>query len=320
MSVDTDGVPPPERYEFWRSIVWPDWDGDAPTAAQRRDFRARAQGLFCGARTLVLFESDATSGGRAQPPPVDRGGALHLGLVLSGQRLSQTGRDRPHVAQAGDLYAYDPDQDAKVAWPRRHRGVNVMIPRVALNEIFGADIPPPTVLLGALSRSALAPLVTAQFRLLARQAPHFNDLEAETALGGVIDLILTGLRSGRSAPAEVAIPGDTALLAAARRYIDIHLSDRDLDAGRIAQALGCSRATLYRAFAARDLTVGDAIRDSRLGRFREALRRGRTVSIAAAAAQCGLNDARTARRLFKTAYGLSPREFQTAGGSGGGVG
>jgi AraC family transcriptional activator of tynA and feaB len=320
MSVTTDPVPPAERYEFWRGIVWPDWNGDPPTAAQRRDFRARAQGLFCGARTLVLFESDATSGGRARPPPSARGGAIHVGLVLSGQRLSQTDRDRPHLAQAGDLYAYDPDRDAKVAWPRRHRGVNVMIPRAALDEIFGAEIPPPTVLLDALSRSALAPMITAQFRLLARQAPHFNDVEAEAALGGTIDLIVAGLCSGGSqAASEAAASGDPTLLVAAQRYIDIHLSERDLDAARLAQALGCSRSTLYRAFAARELTIGGAIRDIRLGRFREALRRGSIVSIAVAAAQCGLTDARTARRLFKAAYGLSPRDFQAAAGSAGQV-
>lgn len=317
MSVTTDPVPPPERYEFWRSIVWPDWDGDAPTAAQRRDFRAQAQALFCGARTLVVFESDATSGGRAQPPPGERGGALHVGLVLSGQRISQTARDQTHLAQAGDLYAYDPDRDAEVRWPRRHRGVNVMIPRASLNAIFGGDIPTPTVLLDALSRSALGPLITAQLRLLARQAPHLNDLEAEAALGGVVELILAGLRSGRSASASAnAASDDTALLAAARRYMDIHLSERDLDAVRIAQALGCSRATLYRAFAARDLTVGGAIRDFRLSRFRELLRRGTTGGIAAAAAECGLPDSRTARRLFKAAYGLSPRDFQSAAGLG----
>lgn len=313
MSVTTDPVPPQERYEFWRGIVWPDWDSAPPTKSQQRDFRAHAQGLFCGARTLVLFDSDAASGGRARPPPNERGGALHVGLVLAGERLSETRHDRPHRAQAGDLYAYDPDQDARVDWPRRHTGVNLMMPRASLEEIYGEKIPPPTELLDALSRSALAPLVAGQFRLLALQAPHFNDLEAEAAIVGTIDLILAALRSGRpDAVVDEAASGEMALVAAARRYIDIHLSEPDLDAARIAHALGCSRATLYRAFAVRSLTVGDAIRDIRLGRFREALRVGSTTAgIAAAAARCGLTNARTARRLFKAAYGLSPRDFQS---------
>lgn len=316
INVSTEPVPPPERYEFWREIVWPDWDGDRPTAAQRRDFRAAAQGLFCGARTLVTFESDPTSGGRARPAASAQGGALHVGLILSGERLSQAEDDVRHRAQAGDLYAYDPDRAAQVAWPRRHRGVNLMIPRMALDRIFGPDIPPATVLLAALSQSALAPLVAAQFRLLAQQAPLFNDQEAEAALGGTIELILAGLRSGgASLVLDDGASAGATLLIAARRYIEIHLSDRDLEANRIAAALGCSRATLYRAFAECGLTVLEAIRDVRLVRFRHLLRsQPATASIAAAAAQCGLGDPRTVRRLFKTAFGLSPQDFRAAGG------
>lgn len=315
LEVTTAPVPPPERYAFWREIVWPDWDDDRPTAAQRRDFRAAAQGLFCGERTLVTFESDPTSGGRARPPASEQGGALHVGLILSGERLSEAEGDGPHRAQAGDLYAYDPDRAAQVRWPRRHRGVNLMIPRVALTQIFGHDVPPATALLAALSQSALAPLVAVQFRLMAQQASLFNDSEAEAAVGGTVELILAGLRSAHSTTARDDSAPAAALLLAARRYIENHLAERDLDAGRIAAALGCSRATLYRIFAEHDLTVSEAIRDVRLVRFRHLLRsQPSTASIAAAAARCGLGDPRHVRRQFKAVFGLSPKDFRATAG------
>ena len=229
LSVSTAPVPAPERYEFWRRIVWPDWDSDEPTPAQRRDFRGQAEGLFCGSRTLATFESDATSGGRRKPPPQERGGAIHLGLVLGGERLSEASGDRSHRARVGDLYAYDPDRDARVAWPHRHRGVDLAIPREALERIFGADIPLPTELLAALAGSALAP-------------------------------------PGRGPVPATGPAGDSAHRPGGRCGAE---RNGRPDPGGPAQRPG--------------------------------VRRG---------GRGGLRDARTARRLFKAAFGVSPRDFR----------
>lgn len=112
-------------------------------------------------------------------------------------------------------------------------------------------------------------------------------------------------------------------LAAARRAradqcIQAHLADPTLTPGRVAAMLGVSRRSLYAAFATdADRTPGSGVA-ARIRRHRmEAAARlladpGTRRPVHTVAAMVGLPDPAHFSRLFHTAYGASPHDYQWA--------
>ncbi len=105
-------------------------------------------------------------------------------------------------------------------------------------------------------------------------------------------------------------PPSRALYAAAMQYIDRRLSSANLDGDQIARAVGCSRATLYRAFAEQGQTIGDVVRRARLDRVGHLLATMPHLTVSDAAMRYGLLEIRTFNRLFKQFYGMTPSEYR----------
>ena len=79
----------------------------------------------------------------------------------------------------------------------------------------------------------------------------------------------------------------------------------------IAAALGCSRATLYRAFADRDISLADYIKEARLSRAAQVLSKGAAPeTLTDLAHDCGFTNADHFRREFRRRFGVSPSEFR----------
>lgn len=104
------------------------------------------------------------------------------------------------------------------------------------------------------------------------------------------------------------------LWLAASRLIDLQLAHPGLDAAFIAARLGCSRATLYRAFADRDLAVAGYIREQRLQRVWCLLHSlPASVPIAEVARRCGFLDSTSFSRLFRRRFGVRARDVRAGG-------
>ncbi|MBN8887746.1 MAG: helix-turn-helix transcriptional regulator [Rudaea sp.] len=99
---------------------------------------------------------------------------------------------------------------------------------------------------------------------------------------------------------------------AACRWVERNYQDPTLDPAQIARNLRCSRATLYRAFQARGLTVSGFIRQVRLeqvcARFSVAAPR---VPISSIALECGFECLRHFNRSFKAAFGSTAGQLRT---------
>jgi AraC-like DNA-binding protein len=128
---------------------------------------------------------------------------------------------------------------------------------------------------------------------------HFSDVSYSmdpAQKEAVFDL--TGPRS-----AEGSLLLET-VFGQACRWVDRNYQDPALDPAHIARNLRCSRATLYRAFQARGLTVSGYIRRVRLeqvcARFSVAAPR---VPISSIALDCGFECLRHFNRSFKAAFG-----------------
>jgi AraC-like DNA-binding protein len=104
------------------------------------------------------------------------------------------------------------------------------------------------------------------------------------------------------------------LLLAACRLINQQLAHPGLDAAFIAGRLGCSRATLYRAFAHQNLAVAGYIREQRLQQVWSLLHTlPDAVPIAEVARRCGFLDSTSFSRLFRRRFGVRARDVRAGG-------
>jgi AraC-like DNA-binding protein len=102
------------------------------------------------------------------------------------------------------------------------------------------------------------------------------------------------------------------LLHRVRTYVERQLGDPDLDVSKIAAAQHVSVRTLQRIFGAQEQTLTGWIRTRRIEHCRKDLENpslaGRSVK--SIAAEWGLLDPAHFSRLFKAAYGASPRDYR----------
>lgn len=90
-----------------------------------------------------------------------------------------------------------------------------------------------------------------------------------------------------------------------------HLGDCSLSVEHIVAQTGCSRPTVYRAFAHHQQTVARVIRGMRLSRACELLATSPfTVPIETLAYRCGFNELRTFNRAFQREMGITAGEFR----------
>ncbi|WP_406831705.1 helix-turn-helix domain-containing protein [Pedococcus sp. KACC 23699] len=106
----------------------------------------------------------------------------------------------------------------------------------------------------------------------------------------------------------------SSLLLRVLEYARAHLHDPRLNAAEIAAEHHISVRHLYKVLAEGEVSLGDWIRTQRLEACRSDLRGAEWshLTIASIARRHGFTDASTFGRLFRTAYGLSPREWREA--------
>lgn len=305
--VSTDGVEPGEAYDYWRDLAY--YHFDAFQRPKGSAFKARAQVVVSPAGNLYVFRSHGVSGQRtAGQIRADGGDELTLGLVLAGKRNHRDETDGVVVAAAGDFFAYDAAKPSRLEWDD-HQGVQLLLPRKRVEAAIGGDLPPVSDLLRVLKRSNLSPFLRSHLKLLARKIGSLTPAERVTMFEYTVELSLAVLREAAAKENHAPAMGSWGYFNAAKQVIAARLADPGLDPGMIAQELGCSRATLYRAFSQYEMTVAEYIREARL---EEAMRRLRSSSprqsIEAIAAQCGFTDAKHFRKLFRARFGMSPKD------------
>jgi AraC family transcriptional activator of tynA and feaB len=306
--VDTRHVAPTERFELWRDITGYGHEYGLPDQAVGKRFAATGLGFFTEGKRLTLYESDPVVALRTRQQSREAGDDLNIGFLIDGERLGETDGDDRSRTTAGEFFIDDAGRRLEATYPTRHKAAWLGAPRAEVSAIFRGDIPPPGALLAILKSSRLAPVLHAQFAAVARHGLFFTDAEGDAAMTAMTSLVLAAFAAGRD---EAALGHDAApaIVIAAKRHIDTHLGDPRLDVEDVAQAVGCSRTSLYRAFAEAGTGVAETIRDLRLERLR-ALLESEPVTITEASERCGFADPRTMQRQVKARFGLSARDLQ----------
>ncbi|MGC0364628.1 AraC-like DNA-binding protein [Rhodococcus sp. 27YEA15] len=233
-------------------------------------------------------------------------GMIKVGLQLRGHGIVSQ-RDREAVLAPGDFTVYDTSEPYTLHFEGDFSMFVLMFSRSAL-KLSPADLTAVSArrVVGTTGMGSLVSpfLLELSVGLSGNTLPSTPILE-----DAVLDLVSAAL--DEHAPHRASSPG-AVIVASAKSYIDAHLADPNLNTSSIAAAQHISTRYLQKLFEDDHTSVAGWIRSRRLDRCRRDLqdRRMSGESIGAICARHGLLDSSHFSRLFKHAYGLSPRAFR----------
>ncbi|WP_330301934.1 MULTISPECIES: helix-turn-helix domain-containing protein [unclassified Streptomyces] len=208
--------------------------------------------------------------------------------------------DRPHVVQS--------DGDCQVTVFRvskRHLGVS----ESDLRHVVGVPVRGGEGV-GALVSVFLSSLAVEE----ELHGSRIGDRLARSAVDMLAVLVMELCTEGTGTRRETADAADVSAetLARIRAFIDEHLMDPDLSPQSVADAHHISVRYLHKLFENEGTTVSQWVRQRRLEFCRHDLGRlsHRKLTVAAVARRWGFRSASHFSRVFRDAYGMSPREWQ----------
>jgi AraC-like DNA-binding protein len=277
---------------------------EAIALGDRSDFRGR---LRCESISDLQFSvvSGSRQVARRTRRLVQRSAAdvYKVGVQLQGHGVvQQDGR----VARLGpgDLAVYDTARPYELVFEEDFEMLVMVVPRHRLAvRAPGLDDLSAITISGASGSGALASALLRGLDPRTTQ-PGPEAIHLSDAAVAVLAACLVGRTDNRLPPPAVAV------LVAAQRYIDNHLSDPSLTPARVAAAVHLSLRQLQKLFERQAQTIAGCIRERRLERcWRDLADPGlahRPVS--AIAASSGFVDAAYFSRVFRLRFGMCPRE------------
>jgi AraC-like DNA-binding protein len=235
---------------------------------------------------------------------------VSLTLMMDHGIEHQFGACKSSIAvQPGQILVKDFTETAAAWWPTFHRGLNLHLSRPTVDAVIGNRSW--HVHGTVLSPGGLSPMLKAQMQALAEIMAGLSATARAAALEATATLATTVLRAELGSQLEDEENGG-GLFAAAQVFINQHLSSHDLNPDLIAKHTGCSRAHLYRVFAAHSVTVADYVREARLRRAHAVLANGtdKGERIGDIAFRSGFDDPVHFARLFRCRFGMTPREVR----------
>jgi len=300
IAISTAELPVGDRLDFWshnvlkRMQITRAEPGTAPFQGSLRRVVGQAGEFWDHASTAIQVERSR------QRCEADGGAEIYVGLVVDGHSEVTYG-DEPVRLRPGDLYVTDFARPVRAHW-FRHREIGVVFERAAAIEAAG----------GRIVAAGAGKLLASHLRALADTTASLSPEERSAAVDIAVQFARLALRGAAARSDEPGVPG---LLAAARRLIAQRCSDPELSADLIATWLGCSRATLYRAFQREGTSVASAIWSARLAQARTLLAGEPAASIGSIAFRSGFLDQANFNRMFRREFGMPPGEFKQSCGT-----
>ena len=250
------------------------------------------------------------------PETITRSRLDHFAVVvlISGSAAGFAGATEVD-AEAGDVFFFDLLQTVDSA-DIGARGTNRMditlwIPRARLLSSISDEHALHGLWLKGTSPAGA--LVGASLRSLAAQTDRMSVQEMDALANGVIELTASAIAPilETAAVSGVAVP--LASFVTIRRFIDRHLKSPELGPEMIANNFGLSRASLYRLFEPAGGIAG-YIRKQRLNQVFQEITAAEFANqrIGQIAYRFGFKNVSAFSRLFRTTYGVSPREAREA--------
>jgi AraC-like DNA-binding protein len=305
----TAGIAAGERLAFWRDAVLRRME-PIRTPASDRPFQGRLRRMIGVGVEFVEHASDAIvaerTRSRCAADAIDDV-SIELMLDCTSATLNQNGERK---LRAGDICIVDYASPVQVA-RGRHRAAALMLPRGQVREALGGDIPA----LGGrrLPLAGIGAVLQSHMRLTLDEGSRLRPAERTVAITAAAEMALAALQTERRGAADVE-QFESGFYQAACQLMERDCFDPTLTPGSIAASLGCSRASLYRAFLRRQESVAAMIWEARLAGAHRMLTSASHVGllISEIAFRNGFLDQPTFNRMFKRRYGLTPRDARTS--------
>lgn len=305
----TTDASPADRFDYWRHTLSSIFVPLDAIAGPQPGFHGELRWADAGAAHLVDVVADPLRVDRTQRL-IDRSpsGYYKVCVQIVGRAVLTQG-SRTASLGPGDITVYDTDRPYSLTMDTAHHMLVVMCPRTLFR------LPPcqlDSVLASRISgRQSMGTLVFAFLSELAAQFDNLTSIDGVRLGENVADLI-TSLLLEQLAGTRPAIHRGPTLVAQVTGYIEQHLSDPQLSPEQVATAHGYSTRTLQKLFQDNGVTVAGLIRARRLEQCRRALRDPAWdgVSVGVIGAHWGFTNAAHFSRLFKAAFGVSPRAFR----------
>ncbi|MFJ1748107.1 helix-turn-helix domain-containing protein [Streptomyces sp. NPDC088116] len=309
--LDTEFMPPQDREEVLRHAVRESMvavDIDHRPAAEDISVRMELDAIeplrICSVRATAVTIRRTEQLAREDEEP-----AVFVGLQRTGTSLVvQNGRQcllRPGALAVFETIApytllFDEGLDHHFfRFPR----VALALPERLLRDITAVPLGPD---------NPIARLAFTYFSQLAVSDDIHQSMHADAVVEPSIELLRAVLTSQQGNSGLARGPFDATLGLRITQYIRAHLADPDLSAARIAAAHNISVRHLYAVLSRSGIGLGDWIRTHRLAECRRELAgpNSRLRTIAAIGRSWGFADATHFSKVFKQAYGISPRAWR----------
>jgi AraC-like DNA-binding protein len=305
-------LPAGQRFDFWKAALA---DAFVPLEITRPgsgpDFRGRLDGFDLGAVRFCEVRAEPHTALRTRRlVSAAPSGCYKLGLLLRGSAvLIQDGREA--TLSPGHFALYNTDRPYTLAFASEHRMLILVFPRDLLGLPAGhvAQLTA-TALPG--SQPGLAGLVPSFLTQITGVLDQVDGRAAVRLSGNVLDLLRTVLAERLDRPPADIDSTHRALMLQITAFIEENLARPDLSPQLIAAAQHISLRQLHKLFYGTGSTVGGWIRQRRLERCCRDLRDPDLADrpVAAIGARWGFPDPAHFSRLFKSAYGMGPRDYR----------
>lgn len=270
---------------------------------------------------LVAYQMDALKVFRvigpahrvwSQPATLDSPVADFYKLVLQvkGTGVVEQG-DKSIVLAPGEWTIYDPRLSYAISNREAMEVLVLLIPRHPLRTFKLGEVQ--CQIAGHPQLDSMQALFSDFLRSLSLQLPTLPDASASTFADTTMGLLVSTLAT-RQIQSDLQRCNPDVMRSRVKQFVHSHLVNTELSIEMIAHELNCSKRYLHRIFEDEGVTLDRFIWNARLERCRDALasRHEGQGSISKVAFAWGFNSNAHFCRIFKSRFGVSPRDFQSA--------
>jgi AraC-like DNA-binding protein len=309
--LDTTTVAPDEREELWAEAHPRHFFPAALGFPGARPFEGRVHGHRLGPLDLYRVTADPNTIVRTRTS-IDRGDpeTLNVGLLVGGRAIADQ-HGRRAVLGAGTLSSWDTSRPFSLTSVGRHEMLLVFVPRTLLGA--HADRMCAATARVADGSSGIGAIAGPFLRSVWDGLEDGGErLAREDLAEGALALVRALHTDDGEAAAAVRSPSASVMLVRMKSWIDAHLSDAELDPEAVARAHFVSVRYVHKLFEGEERSVSRWILQRRLERVRRDLTDPGLASetISTIGRRWGLANPPHLSRLFRAAYGVTPRELR----------
>jgi len=243
----------------------------------------------------------------SEPTEIEQDNYFAVLLTSGKYKLEQGGREV--FLEPGDMALYDATQWHRITIPQSASKILITIPRKVLNERINgvANLTAKKI----SSKLGIGAVTSSYIQTTVNQLDHIDKASFLEMTEPVLDSLTLSLNQLN--PRSFQLSGtQSSTLFHVKKHIQKHCCDSELNPEVISQAVGLSVRYINHLFNAEETSLMRYVTQQRLALVHRHLSSKRYVhcSITELAMQFGFNNMAHFSRVFKTKYGMSPRQFR----------